>query len=51
MAADLQAMGYEAHFNELATGGHSYGKDDDDVARFISLGYLFLRRAIGWTTD
>jgi prolyl oligopeptidase len=50
MAAKLQAMGYEAHFYELATGGHSYGKDHDDMAAFISLGYAFLRRAIGWRT-
>ncbi len=48
MAAKLQAMGYEAHFYELATGGHSYGKDHDDMAAFISLGYAFLRRAIAW---
>jgi prolyl oligopeptidase len=48
MAAKLQAMGYEAHFYELATGGHSYGKDHDDMAAFMSLGYAFLRRAIGW---
>jgi prolyl oligopeptidase len=51
MAAKLQAMGYEAHFYELATGGHSYGKDHDDMAAFISLGYAFLRRAIDWRTD
>jgi prolyl oligopeptidase len=51
MAAKLQAMGYEAHFYELATGGHSYGKDHDDMAAFISLGYAFLRRAIGWKQD
>jgi prolyl oligopeptidase len=50
MAAKLQAMGYEAHFYELATGGHSYGKTHNDMAAFISLGYAFLRRAIGWTT-
>lgn len=48
MAAKLQAMGYEAHFYELATGGHSYGKTHDDMAAFLSLGYAFLRRAIGW---
>jgi len=36
-------MGYQAHFYELATGGHSYGKDYDDMAAFISLGYAFLR--------
>ena len=51
MAAKLQAMNYEAHFCELATGGHSYGKDHDDMAAFISLGYAFLRRAIGWQLD
>jgi prolyl oligopeptidase len=49
MAAKLQAMGYEAHFYELATGGHSFGKDHNDMAAFISLGYAFLRRAIGWS--
>ena len=48
MAAKLQAMGYEAHFYELATGGHSYGKNHEDMAAFIALGYAFLRRAIGW---
>jgi prolyl oligopeptidase len=50
MAAKLRAMGYEAHFYELDAGGHSYGKTHDDMAAFISLGYAFLRRAIGWTT-
>jgi prolyl oligopeptidase len=47
----LQAMGYEAHFYELATGGHSYGKTHDDVASFVSLGVAFLRRAIGWRAN
>jgi len=51
MAAKLQAIGYEAHFYELASGGHSYGKDHDDMAAFISLGYTFLRRAIGWSPN
>jgi prolyl oligopeptidase len=51
MAAKLQAMGYDAFFYELATGGHSYGKDHDDEAAFMSLGYAFLRRAIGWSPD
>jgi prolyl oligopeptidase len=51
MAAKLQAMGYEAHFYELATGGHSYGKDHADTAAFMSLGYAFLRRAIGWNPN
>jgi prolyl oligopeptidase len=48
MAAKLQAMGYVAHFYEPAAGGHSYGKDNSEMAAFISLGYTFLRRAIGW---
>jgi prolyl oligopeptidase len=48
MAAKLQAMGYQAHFYELATGGHSYGKDHAAMADFMSLGYAFLRRSIGW---
>ncbi|HEY2530149.1 MAG TPA: prolyl oligopeptidase family serine peptidase [Xanthobacteraceae bacterium] len=51
MAAKLQAMGYDASFYELATGGHSYGKNHDDMAAFVSLGYAFLRRAIGWSPD
>jgi prolyl oligopeptidase PreP (S9A serine peptidase family) len=33
MAAKLQAMGYEAHFYELATGGHSSGKNHEDIRR------------------
>ena len=48
MAAKLQAMGYQAWFYELATGGHSYGKDYREQARFMSLGFAFLRRSIGW---
>jgi len=51
MAAKLQAMGYDAHFYEPATGGHSYGKDHDDMAAFVALGLAFLRRAIGWDAD
>jgi prolyl oligopeptidase len=51
MAAKLQAMGYVANFYEPSTGGHSYGKDHDDMAAFMSLGYAFLRRAIGWNPD
>jgi prolyl oligopeptidase len=51
MAAKLQAMAYDASFYELATGGHSYGKNHDDIAAFMSLGYAFLRRAIGWSAD
>jgi hypothetical protein len=45
----FQAMGYDAHFYEPATGGHSYGQDHADMAAFISPGYSFLRQAIGWT--
>ena len=51
MAAKLQAMGYEAHFYELATGGHSYGENHEDIAAFMSLSYAFLRRAIGWGSN
>jgi prolyl oligopeptidase len=51
MAAKLQAMGYEAYFYELATGGHSYGKDHAEMAGFMSLGYAFLRRSIGWNSE
>lgn len=48
MAAKLQAMGYEAHFYEPATGGHGAGKDHSEMAALQSLGCNFLRRAIGW---
>jgi len=48
MAAKLQTMGYEAHFYEPATGGHAYGKDHGEQAHLMSLGYAFLRSAIGW---
>jgi prolyl oligopeptidase len=48
MAAKLQAMGYEAHFYEPATGGHSAGKDHDEQAALTALELTFLRRAIGW---
>jgi prolyl oligopeptidase len=46
MAAKLQAMGYEAYFYEPAAGGHGYGKDNQERAAFIALGYNFLREAI-----
>ena len=49
MAAKLQAMGYDALFYEPAAGGHGYGKDNAEVARFAALGMTFLRRAIGWS--
>jgi prolyl oligopeptidase len=48
MAAKLQARGSSAYFYEPATGGHSLGKDHDEIAGFVSLGCAFLRRAIGW---
>ncbi len=48
MAAKLQALGYDAHFYEPAAGGHGYGKDNAEAARFMALGSAFLRRAIGW---
>jgi prolyl oligopeptidase len=47
-AAKLQALGYPAQFYEPAAGGHGYGKDNAEVARFAALGLTFLRRAIGW---
>ena len=47
MAAKLQAMGYDASFYEPAAGGHGYGKDNAEVAGFVSLGMRFLRRGIG----
>jgi prolyl oligopeptidase len=48
MAAKLQAMGYRAYLHEPAAGGHGYGTDNKDRAAFISLGYRFLQRHIGW---
>ncbi|WP_428391240.1 prolyl oligopeptidase family serine peptidase [Lichenicoccus sp.] len=48
MAAKLQAMGYDASFYEPAAGGHGYGKDNAEVAGFVALGMIFLRRSIGW---
>ena len=51
MTAKLQAMGYDAHFYEPATGGHSAGKDHGEMAALQSLGYNFLRQAIGWDRD
>jgi prolyl oligopeptidase len=51
MAAKLQAMGYQAHFYEPATGGHALGKDNEEQATHMSLAYTFLRRAIGWRPD
>jgi prolyl oligopeptidase len=51
MTAKLQAMGYEAYLHEPAAGGHDYGKDNHERAAFLSLGYRFLRRHIGWDQD
>jgi prolyl oligopeptidase len=51
MTAKLQAMGYEAYLYEPAAGGHGYGKDNKERAAFLSLGYRFLRRHIGWDVD
>jgi len=51
MTAKLQAMGYDAYFYEPATGGHSAGKDHREMAVLQSLGYNFLRNAIGWDRD
>jgi prolyl oligopeptidase len=48
MAAKLQALGYDARFYEPEAGGHGYGKDNGEVARFAALGAAFLRRSIGW---
>ncbi len=48
MAAKLQALGYDARFYEPEAGGHGYGKDNSEVARFAALGAAFLRRSIGW---
>jgi prolyl oligopeptidase len=48
-AAKLQAMGYpQAHYIELPTGGHGYGKDNAERARLIALGLHFMADAIGW---
>jgi prolyl oligopeptidase len=47
-AAKLRALGYRALFYEPGAGGHGYGKDNAEVARFAALGLTFLRRAIGW---
>ena len=47
-AAKLRTLGYPALFYEPAAGGHGYGKDNAEVARFAALGMTFLRRAIGW---
>ena len=35
MAAKFQAMGYQAHFYEPATGGHALGKDNEEQAIWL----------------
>lgn len=49
MAAKLLTMGYDVHFYEPAAGGHGYGKDNQERATFVALGFSFMRQAIGWT--
>jgi prolyl oligopeptidase len=51
MAAKLHKLGYGARFYEPAAGGHGYGKDNAETARFMALGAAFLRRAIGWESE
>jgi prolyl oligopeptidase len=51
MAAKLHKLGYGARFYEPAAGGHGYGKDNGETARFMALGAAFLRRAIGWESE
>ena len=48
MAAKLLALGYDAAYFELASGGHGYGKDNRQRGFFTALGHAFLRAAIGW---
>lgn len=48
MAAKLHAMGYRAFFYEPESGGHGYGKNNEEAAGFVALGYRFLRKSIGW---
>jgi hypothetical protein len=48
MTAKLQVLGYEAYLYEPAAGGHSYGKNSNEAAAFIALGYTFLREKIGF---
>ncbi len=48
MARKLQALGCDAHLYEAPTGGHGYGSNSADVARFAALGAAFLRHCIGW---
>ncbi len=50
MAQKLQTLGYPAHYYELDSGGHSYGKDSYEQAAFSALGYRFLKQAINWNT-
>jgi prolyl oligopeptidase len=51
MAAKLLAMGYRAWFYEPEAGGHGYGKDNAEIAKFSALGMSFLRQMIGWRME
>jgi prolyl oligopeptidase len=48
MAARLRALGHDALFYEPPAGGHGFGRDNAEVARFAALGAAFLRGAIGF---
>jgi prolyl oligopeptidase len=48
MTAKLQTIGHKAYFYESAAGGHGYGKDNSERAKFMALGFRFLRNGIGW---
>ena len=50
MAAKLQAMGHEALYYELAEGGHGFGADAPQQARFLAMEFAFARRQLSsWT--
>ena len=49
MAAKLQAMGHEAYFYELTSGGHSTRNNHRERAKLMAIGYRFMRASIGWT--
>jgi prolyl oligopeptidase len=50
-AAKLQALGHDAHYYEPESGGHNYGKDHDQTARFMAMGLRFLAENINWVID
>ena len=47
MTAALQALGFEARFNETVAGGHSGAVDNTKQAQSQALGFAFLRNTIG----